>query len=241
MLEELRVRNFAVIDQLEMSFGAGFNVITGETGAGKSILIDAVELLLGGKADPAFVRAGSDRSSIEGLISLDARNRQAVMALLQREELLDADDPDYLSIMREVRRRGRSSARVNGVAVKSAVLSEIGELLFDIHGQSEHLSLFRPRNHIDLLDRFADLLDLRGGLANLVRGLTLAQAEIRRLHDNSEAFKRRAGLLRHEVEEIAAAALVPNEEGGLLAQRNRLAKQRAIGEFGGRSRPAAGR
>ena len=227
MLEELRVRNFAVIDELELSFGEGFNVITGETGAGKSILIDAVELLLGGKADPAFVRAGSERCVVEGIITLDARNQSAINALLDREDLL-ADDPGYLTVLREIRQRGRSSARINGVTVNSALLREIGQLLFDIHGQSEHLSLFRPRHHIDLLDRYADLLDVRDGLAPLVQDLTAAQGEIQQLHEDKETLQRRADLLRHEVEEIRAAALEPGEEAGLLAERHRLANSEQL-------------
>ena len=227
MLEELRVRNFAVIDELELSFGAGFNVITGETGAGKSILIDAVELLLGGKADQAFVRAGSERCVVEGIITLDARNRSAIHALLEREDLLD-DDPGYLTVLREIRQRGRSSARINGVAVNSSLLREIGQLLFDIHGQSEHLSLFRPRHHIDLLDRYADLLDVRDGLAPLVQDLTAVQGERQQLHEDKETLQRRADLLRHEVEEIRAATLEPGEEAGLLAERHRLANSEQL-------------
>lgn len=228
MLEELRVRNFVVIDELELAFGEGLNVITGETGAGKSILIDAVELLLGARADPVYVRAGSERSVIEGVISLDGRNRAAVLALLQRENLLDADDHDYLTLMREIRGRGRSSARINGMAVNAALLSEIGELLFDIHGQSEHLSLLRPRNHIDLLDRYADLADIRAGLAALVEEQTDVQGEMRRLYEDSHAAKRRADLLRHELEEIAAAALEPDEEADLRAERVRLANSEQL-------------
>lgn len=227
MLEELRISNFAVIDALELSFGRGFNVITGETGAGKSILIDAVELLLGARADPAFVRGGTERCSIEGFVRLEGRNRSAIEAVLERENLLD-DDPEYLSIQREIRRRGRSSARVNGVAVNSALLREIGHLLFDIHGQSEHLSLFRPRHHIDLLDRYADLLDARTGLAALVQELTAAQAEIRLLREDKESLKRRADLLRHEIQEISAAALQPGEESTLLAERHRLANSEQL-------------
>ncbi len=230
MLEELRISNFAVIDQLELSFGAGFNVITGETGAGKSILVDAVELLLGAKADPAFVRAGAERCSIEGFIALDDSddaNQSAIQALLERENLLD-DNPGYLSIQREIRRRGRSSARVNGVAVNTALLREIGQILFDIHGQSEHLSLFRPRHHIDLLDRYADLLDVRAGLAALVADLTAAQGEMRRLREDKETLEGRAELLRHEIQEISAAALQPDEEATLLAERHRLANSEQL-------------
>ena len=228
MLEELRVRNFAVIDELELRFGAGLNVITGETGAGKSILIDAVELLLGARADPAFVRAGSERSVIEGIIRLDLRNRSDLLALLQREDLLDADNDDYLTLSREIRVRGRSGARVNGVAVNAALLNDIGELLFDIHGQSEHLSLLRPRNHIDLLDRYADLLDIRAGLAKLVDELTGVQGEMRLLFERGDASKRRADLLRHELGEIAAAALDADEEATLLAERVRLANSEQL-------------
>jgi len=228
MLEELRIQNFAVIDRLELQFGPGFNVITGETGAGKSILIDAVELLLGGRADTAVVRAGSDRSRVEGLIKLDARARLGLMATLEREDLLDADDPDYLSLMREVRLRGRSSARINGIAVRSEILSEVGRQLFDIHGQSQHLSLFRPRHHIDLLDRFADLLDVRAGLAQMVGELTGVHAEMRRLRDDETALRRRADLLRHELEEIRAAELDPAEEDQLAAERNRLANSEQL-------------
>ena len=231
MLEELRIQNFAVIDRLELRFGAGFNVITGETGAGKSILIDAVELLLGGKADPALVRAGSERCRIEGVISLDSRSRLGVKTVLQREDLFDADDPDYLTIMREIRQAGRSTARINGIPVRIEILNEIGRELFDIHGQSQHLSLFRPRHHIDLLDRYADLLDVRAGLAKMVSQLTTVQAEIRSLRDDKEATLRRADLLRHELEEIRAAELDPAEESSLIAERNRLANSEQLAKL----------
>ena len=228
MLEELRIQNFAVIDRLELQFGAGFNVITGETGAGKSILIDAVELLLGARADPDFVRAGGERSLIEGLIKLDARTRTSVTALLQREDLVDEADPDYLTLMREIRRRGRSTARINGIPVRRELLNEVGNLLFDIHGQSGHLSLFRPRHHIDLLDRYAELLDARAGLAALVSELTLVQAERRALQEDKEALRRRADLLRHEVAEIHAAELDSDEEDSQLAERHRLANSEQL-------------
>ena len=228
MLEELRIRNFAVIDRLELQFGGGFNVITGETGAGKSILIDAVQLLLGARADPDTVRAGGERAIIECLIKLDSTPRRKIMALLQREDLVDETDPDYLTLMREIRRRGRSTARVNGISVRSELLAEIGRELFDIHGQSGHLSLFRPRQHIDLLDRYADLFELRAGLAQLVIELTNAQAEMRALREDKEALQRRADLLRHEVDEILAADLDSDEEEGLLAERHRLANSEQL-------------
>ncbi len=228
MLEELRIQNFAVIDRLELQFGADLNVITGETGAGKSILVDAVELLLGARADPDFVRARAERGIIEGIIQLDGRARQKVLPILQREELLDDDDPDYLSLMRELRRRGRSTARVNGIPVRSDLLAEIGRELIDIHGQSGHLSLFRTRHHIDLLDRYADLLEPRAALAQLVLELTRAQAEMRELQEDREALSRRADLLRHEIGEIEGCQLEEDEEAELLAERNRLANSEQL-------------
>ena len=228
MLEELRIQNFAVIERLELQFGAGLNIITGETGAGKSILIDAVELLLGSRADPDYVRAGCERSLIEGVIKLDAGSRLNVMPVLRREDLVDAADPDTLTLMREIRRRGRSTSRINGVPVRSELLSEVGRELFDIHGQSQHLSLFRPRHHIDLLDRYAALLDVRAGLAKLVLELTQVQVEARALQDDREALQRRADLLRHEVEEIHAAGLQSDEEADLLAERHRLSNSEQL-------------
>src|SRR5690606_36168550 len=127
MLEELRISNFAIIDSLELTFSAGFNVITGETGAGKSIIIDAVELLLGGKADNAFVRAGADKAVVEGVFLLNDYSKQALMPILEREELLEDSTPDYVILAREVRSNGRSAARVNGVTVKQEILREVSE------------------------------------------------------------------------------------------------------------------
>lgn len=228
MLEELRIQNFAIIDQVELHFSEGFNVITGETGAGKSILIDAVELLLGNKADPTFVRAGTDRAIIEGVISINDTNRELVMPILAREDIVDPDNPNYVTITREIRSKGRSSARINGITVNTEILSEVGNILFDIHGQSAHLSLFNPRYHIDLLDRYADLLEVRSGLSGVVDQLNALRAEMRRLQSDKDALKRRADLLRHEVDEIEAANLEPDEEAGLMAERNRLANSEQL-------------
>src|SRR5262245_56481562 len=172
MLDELRISNFAIIDQLELTFASGFNVITGETGAGKSIIIDAVELLLGGKSDPAAVRGGTERAVVEGVFALNNQTKALLRPILEREDLTKQDPTDYfVTLSRERRSNGRSTARVNGVTVSQEILREIGELLVDIHGQSEHLSLLKPRHHIDLLDRYADLLEVRSALAKQVENL----------------------------------------------------------------------
>ncbi|MBE0689294.1 MAG: AAA family ATPase, partial [Anaerolineae bacterium] len=125
MLEELRIRNFAIIDQLELTFVQGLNVITGETGAGKSILIDAVELLLGGKSDGTMVRSGAEKALIEGVFALDERTRPTILAILEREELLDAENNDIVIVAREIRNNGRSTARVNGITVNLDILQTL--------------------------------------------------------------------------------------------------------------------
>lgn len=228
MLEELRIRNFAIIDSLELELGDGFNVITGETGAGKSILVDAVELLLGGKADAGMIRAGADKAVVEGVFALRGRARAMLIPVLLREELTEGENDDFVTLAREIRSSGRTMARVNGITVNQDVLGEIGSILVDIHGQSEHLSLLEPRSHIDLLDRYADLLEIREALTTVVENLGKVRREIRGLQEDKAALQRRAEQLRHEVEEIDAAQLQPGEDDELRAERNRLANSEQL-------------
>lgn len=234
MLDELRISNFAIIDSLELSFAPGFNVITGETGAGKSIIIDAVELLLGGKSDGGTVRAGAEKAVVEGVFALNGLARAEIMPILQREDLTEPDPTDYfVTLTREIRSTGRSTARVNGVTVSLDILREIGEVLIDIHGQSEHLSLLKPTTHIDLLDRYADLLEVRAALANVVYHLGEVRREIKHLMEDEAALKRRADQLRHEVEQIDAAELSATEEEDLKAERTRLANSEQLAKLTG--------
>jgi DNA repair protein RecN (Recombination protein N) len=228
MLEELRIRNFAIIDHLELEFAAGFNIITGETGAGKSIIVDAVELLLGGKADVSMVRSGAERAVIEGVFAIDRRVRSLVIPVLKREDLIADGNDDFVTLTREIRSNGRTTARINGVTVNLDVLNEVGAALVDIHGQSEHLSLLQPRHHIDLLDRYADLLEIREALATVAGNLANTRREIKKLEEDKEALQRRADQLRHEAEEIEAARLSPGEDDDLRAERNRLANSEQL-------------
>ena len=231
MLEELQIRNLAVIEDLTLSFGPGFNVITGETGAGKSLLVDALGLVLGARADPVFVRAGAERASVEGYFSLDEAARERLAPLLQREELEDEVGSSLL-LTRELRRNGRSTARVNGIAVRSGLLQAIGEMLVDIHGQSDHLSLLRPATHIDLLDRHAGLLDRRPALAKLVGQLQATRAQLRQLQQDEGERERLAEQLRREIAEIDAAALQPGEDENLRNERSRLGNSEQLAQLG---------
>ncbi len=166
MLSELTISNFAIIDNLALKFAPGFNVLTGETGAGKSIIIDAVSLLLGGRSDATMVRAAAESARLEGTFTLDAELRAAMDPVLERESLQDDGGGDTIALGREIRREGRNVCRVNGRTVSLSILKEVGQQLVDIHGQSEHLSLLRVREHLFLLDRYA--------------GLETPRAEIRR-------------------------------------------------------------
>jgi len=189
-----------------LEFSQGFNVITGETGAGKSILIDAVEMLLGSKADPAYVRAGEEKAVIEGIFALDEETQVLVAPILMRESLIQApEEARFVTLSREIRSSGRSSARVNGLTCSADILREVGDTIVDIHGQSAHLSLFKPAEHVNLLDRYADLLEVREALAKVVESLNSIRRQIKTLEEDKAELQRRAERLRYEVDEIDAA------------------------------------
>lgn len=248
MLAELHIRDFAIIDELHLSLPPGFIVLTGETGAGKSIIIDAVGLVLGGRADPTVVRAGADRALVEAVFRLDPLHQAALHPILEREGL-EGDEPHLLILSREVRTEGRSICRVNGRAVTLALLREIAEGLVDIHGQSEHLSLLRVREHIHLLDRFAGLEEARAHLADRVARVRAVRRERAVLEQDEQERARRIDLLQYQIAEIEAAALRPGEEEELTEERVRLANAeqlslfladalRALDEGGDEGRPA---
>jgi DNA repair protein RecN (Recombination protein N) len=222
MLAELRVRDLAIIEDLELAFGPGFNVLTGETGAGKSIIIDAVSLLLGDRASQEVVRAGADRTEIEGLFQLDSMASDRIAPLLA-EHGLEEDEPGWLQLAREVRAGGRSVARINGRAVSTALLAEIGGRLVDVHGQGEHLSLLRESEHIGLLDRYAGLGAQQAGVADLVKRLRHVRHELESLRQDERERARRIDLLTYQVEEIRAAHLSETELDELQVEQQRLA------------------
>ncbi len=221
MLLELHIRDFAIIDLLDLKPDSGFVAFTGETGAGKSIIIDAVEMLLGGRADSSVVRTGAEAAIVEGTFRLDPLIQAEALALLEREGLLD--DPEYLTLGREIRREGRNTHRVNGRSVNLGLLRELGEGLVDVHGQSEHLSLLRVREHLNLLDRFAHVDSARAGFAEGYSALRQIRSELDDLRQRERDAARRTELLTFQLNEIEAAALRPGEEAELLEERNRLA------------------
>ena len=221
MLTELWIHNFAIIDELHLTLKPGLIVFTGETGAGKSIIVDAIELLLGGRAESAVIRTSAEVATVEGAFQLPSELRSEVKSILEAEGLWEEDGT--LTLGREVRREGRNIARVNGRVVNLGVLREIGQYLVDVHGQSEHLSLLRVREHLGLLDRFAGVETERDALAAEVLALRAVREELQRLRDGERDAARRADMLTFQINEIGAAKLKPGEDETLLEERTRLA------------------
>ena len=228
MLTELRIHNFAIIDKLDLRFGPGLIILTGETGAGKSIILDAVVMLIGGKADTTYVRSDADAAFVEGVFHLKGPEKEAVHFILQREELMD--DPDYVVLTREVRREGRSIARVNGRTVSVSILKELGAILIDIHGQAEHLSLLDPRAHLGLLDRYAEVARPLSDYRQTYHALLNLRHELSDLRKAQHDSERRVEMLTYQAEEIEAARLKPGEDEELRKERDRLANAESLAE-----------
>ncbi|MFL5382326.1 MAG: DNA repair protein RecN [Longimicrobiaceae bacterium] len=218
MLTELRIRNFALIDRLSVQLGPGLNVLTGETGAGKSIIVGALSLLLGERASSEVVRAGEERASIEGVFEVDGRDE--VMRLLD-ERGIEVEE-GVLVLKREVAAEGRSRAWVNGTPATAGLLGELGRMLVDLHGQHEHQTLLRRDEQRAILDVYAGsgalLAQVRAAHGS-VAGLRREMAELERRR--REALQR-ADFLRFQADEIEAAALKPGEEETLEEEARRL-------------------
>lgn len=226
MLTELRIQNFAIIQDLTLAFSDGLVVLTGETGAGKSIILDALNAVLGGRVDVNDIRRGADKAVIEADFRLEALNLAAVRDLLEPEGLWEEND--LLTLSREIRAGGRSLARVNGRSVSLALQSELGALLADIHGQSEHLSLLKVRYHLDLLDRFAHQEDTLNAYTLLYRQWLAARAELHELVNLQQYAKDRADMLKYQIQELEAARLKTEEEADLRQERTLLANAETL-------------
>jgi DNA repair protein RecN (Recombination protein N) len=217
MIAELRVRDLATIADVTLSLGAGLNVLTGETGAGKSMLVDALGLLLGGRADSGQIRPGRARALVEGVFEdLSTGQRAAAEALG-----LDLDE-GRLVIRREVSAEGRSRAWVNGSPTTAGVLAELGALLVDLHGQYETQSLLRAETQRALLDAFGEAEPDVRAVAETVGLLRAVESEEQALAARREEVRRRADYLRHVVQEIDRAKVVPGEEDALDREARRL-------------------
>jgi DNA repair protein RecN (Recombination protein N) len=221
LLVELRVKNLGIIEDMNWRLGDGLNIITGETGAGKSLVIDAVELLLAGKADEEVIRHGADQAQIEGIFSLPQKENLASLRKLLAAKELSADE-DTLVIDCQLRRKSPDVLRVNSHAVPKAFLRQIGSLLVDIHGQSEHLSLFDNSSHLDFLDAYAHTMELRNDFSVKAKELHRVEQELKALEKDEQERARREEFLRFQLEEISRAQLKEGEEPELERERDIL-------------------
>ena len=232
MLVELHVTNFALIDHLDLSFGAGLNILTGETGAGKSIIIDALGLALGERAGHDLVRTGAGKATVEAVFDLknapDEIRQKLAEAGLNGED--DGEDGDTLFVTRELAKGGKSSCRINGRLMPVAVLKEIAEGLVDVHGQHEHQSLLAADRHIDILDNWGgkDALALRQQVADLSAEANRLKREREKLRTDARERARMLDLYRFQQEEIVGASLKAGEEDELAADRTRLANSEKL-------------
>jgi DNA repair protein RecN (Recombination protein N) len=217
MLQELRIRNFAIIDEMHLTFSRGLTVLTGETGAGKSIILNAVHLLLGDKATEELVRTSEEEASVEALFDI-SRNGPVKEKIKRRGE----GEGDQLLIRRLISRSGRGRSFVNGNLATLGMLSEIGEELLNIYGQHEHQSLQKVETHIDILDAFGKLLVLRAEFqAQHDRFLSLFQ-EVQRIQEEREKRAKERDLMAFQAREIGAARIQIGEEETLKKERNVL-------------------
>ena len=226
MLRLLSVTDFATIEQLDIELGPGFSVLTGETGAGKSIIVDALGLLLGGRADVGMVRSGARQSRVEGIFLPGGDISQRINAALYEYGIEVGEEEIILA--REVNLDGRNTCRVNGRIVPLRLLSTLAQYLVDIHGQNQHLSLLRIREHIDILDKYGGLWQLRTEVAEGARQLTDIRRELDRLRENDAEVARRVDFLGYQVGEISTANLRPTEYDDLTLERDRVANAERI-------------
>jgi DNA repair protein RecN (Recombination protein N) len=223
VITELRVRDLATIADVTLQLGAGLNVLTGETGAGKSMLVDALALLLGERAASGSVRPGAAKTIVEGAFEgVDKAARQRIEALG-----LDLDD-GRLIVRREVSAEGRSRAWVNGSPTTASVLGELGALLVDLHGQHETQSLLHPDAQRDILDAFAHAEAERAAVAEAHAALHRLRTEEASLATKRDEVRRRADYLRHVVSEIDGARLKQGEDGALQVEARRLSQAGAL-------------
>ncbi|MCH1626635.1 DNA repair protein RecN [Ferdinandcohnia quinoae] len=230
MLAELSIKNFAIIDSLEVSLEKGLTVLTGETGAGKSIIIDAVHLLVGGRGSAEFVRYGEDRAEIEGLFLIEDIKHPCYMKAF---EFGIEISEGMIVLRRDISRNGKSVCRINGKLVTIAILREFGRTLIDIHGQHEHQDLMNQERHIQLLDHFGGKEVERSlqEYQRVYKNFLALKHKLNKFNENEQELAHRLDLLQFQLKEIGNADLQPNEDIELTEEKRKIANFEKI--FGG--------
>ena len=213
MLRTLYLKNVALVDEAEIAFSEGLNVLSGETGAGKSVILDSIDFVLGAKADKGMIRSGQSECSVRAEFSCDPELLRPVL------EELDLEESDTLLIVRRLNADGRSSLRVNGCPMTAAMLRKLTSRLVDVHGQSEHFFLLKEANQLRLLDQIAGTREAREKVGELLKERRVLQEKLSSLGGDEGERERRADILRFQIEELENAALKEGEEEELLALR----------------------
>lgn len=219
MLQEISIKNFAIIDTIAMQFEEGMTILTGETGAGKSIIIDAMNLLLGSRAQTSFVRHDADKAEIEGLFFYKD-SPEIAKALMT----LGLDNTGELILRREIFANGRSSCRINGMMTPLSSLQAIGILLVDIHGQHDHQELMSPTNHLAMLDEFGDhvFVNIREAYLQAFSEYKILRQKLLALKKNQAEFAQRIDVLTFQIDEITSADIDLVADAGIFKKRDQL-------------------
>ena len=217
MLKSLEIKDYALIDHINVEFGKGLNIITGETGAGKSILIDAMSLLLGERASTEVVRKGAQKSFVEGIFDVELNKK--VKSLLEENEI---EFQPELIIRREISLKGSNRCFVNDSPVSLNIVKELGDLLVDLHGQHEHQSLLRTETHIEFLDEFANNHKLLEDYKVVYKELNSKQNELRELKSKEESLKEKKEIYGFQIKEIDNINPLPNEDELIINELNIL-------------------
>jgi len=221
MIVELNIKNFAIIDDLKINFEKGLNVLTGETGAGKSIIIEGINMILGQRANRDFIRTGEDKAILEGVFYLE---NPSIINQILKENGIDNDPDNYLIITREIFHNGRTVSRINGRVVTLSILNSITTNLVDIHGQHEHQSLLNPITHIKLLDNFGNI-ELKSMLEIVYKKYKKLQEEknkLKKLSYDTENIEREIDLLKYQLNDIDSADILNLDENEIISHYNKL-------------------
>ena len=214
MLSLLKIKNIALIDELQLEFGKGLNLLTGETGSGKSIIVDSLGALTGERVSSDLIKEGASAAQIEGLFTFQANADLHEIFYESGIELEDASEIDVI-VRRELAANGRNRIFVNNQLVTNNLLKKIGAFLVDIHGQGEQTTLFSPANHLEILDEYAGLKTERGKLAEKYRAMAQIKNEIENLREDEAQKLQLLDILQFQVDEIGKAKLTIGEDESL--------------------------
>lgn len=228
MLQEISITDFAIIEKLHVDFSTGMTVLTGETGAGKSIIIDAVGLLAGGRGSQHFIRTGANKAILQGLFQVDS----AGLTAQKLDQFGINHDDDSVILQRELYRNGRNICRINGMLVNTNTLKQVGETLVDIYGQNEHQALMHSEQHLPLLDEYlgSQLKPLLTKYQQQYQQYLKLRRQQQHKQANEKEWAQRLDMLKYQAHEIEQADLHEHEETELLAERERLTNFQTINE-----------